>query len=69
MYNEIKNNDINIDEQPFEKVSSLENTMSMLDELKHSFVLNKKKLNINEDVFGEEEEENFGDEDDDDDDE
>jgi hypothetical protein len=45
-----------IDEQPFEKVSSIENSISMLDELKHSFVLNRKKLNTNEDVFGEEEE-------------
>jgi hypothetical protein len=54
-----------IDEQSFEKVSSIQNSISMLDELKHSFVLNRKKLNTDEDVFGEEEEEedeNFDDE-------
>ncbi|CAF4005830.1 unnamed protein product, partial [Rotaria sp. Silwood1] len=53
-----------IDNQSFEKVSSTINTISMLDELKHTFVLNKKKLNIQEDIFGEDEEENFADEDD-----
>ncbi|CAF1432274.1 unnamed protein product, partial [Rotaria sordida] len=58
-----------IDNQSFEKVSSTINTISMLDELKHTFVLNKNKLNIHEDVFGEDEEENFDDDDDDDDDE
>ncbi|CAF2963787.1 unnamed protein product [Rotaria sp. Silwood2] len=55
-----------IDNQSFEKVSSTINTISMLDELKHSFVLNKQKLNIHEDVFGEDEEEHFDDDDDDD---
>ncbi|CAF1023502.1 unnamed protein product [Rotaria sp. Silwood1] len=53
-----------IDNQSFEKVSSTINTISMLDELKHTFVLNKKKLNIQEDIFGEDEEENFADNDD-----
>ncbi|CAF3998793.1 unnamed protein product [Rotaria sp. Silwood1] len=53
-----------IDNQSFEKVSSTINTISRLDELKHTFVLNKKKLNIQEDIFGEDEEENFADEDD-----
>ncbi|CAF3277452.1 unnamed protein product [Rotaria socialis] len=55
-----------IDNESFEKLSSMPNTISMLDELKHTFVLNKKKLNTNEDVFGEEEE-IFDDDDDDDD--
>jgi hypothetical protein len=36
----------------------------MLDELKHTFILNRKKLNIDEDVFGEDEPENFDDDDD-----
>ncbi|UJR10049.1 hypothetical protein I4U23_014271 [Adineta vaga] len=57
-----------IDEEPFEKLSSMSDTISMLDELKHTFTLNRKKLNINEDIFGEEEIEDFGDDDDDDDD-
>jgi hypothetical protein len=55
-----------IDDQPFEKISSTQNTISMLDELKHTFVLNRKKLNIDEDIFGEDEKENFDDDDDDD---
>lgn len=54
-----------IDNQPFEKIISTENTISMLDELKHTFVLNRKKLNIDEDIFGEDE---IGDSDIDDDD-
>jgi hypothetical protein len=54
-----------IDNQlPFEKVSTTQNTISMLDELKHTFVLNRTKLNINEDIFGEDEKENFDDDDD-----
>ena len=52
------------EEQPFERVSSVQNSISMLDELKHSFLLNREKLNMNEDIFGEEE--NFDDNDDDD---
>jgi hypothetical protein len=55
-----------IDEQPFEKASSMPNAISMLDELKHTFMLNRKKLNLDEDVFGEDEPENFDDDDDDD---
>ena len=53
-----------IEEEPFEKVLSIPNTISMLDELKHTFILNRKKLNIDEDVFGEDEPENFDDDDD-----
>ena len=49
------------DDQPFEKLSSIPNTISMLNELKHTFVLNKKKLNIDEDIFGENDEESFDD--------
>jgi inorganic triphosphatase YgiF len=50
-----------VDEQPFEKLTSMSDTISMLDELKHKFVLNRKKLNIDEDIFGEDEIENFDD--------
>ena len=53
-----------IAEQPFERIPSMERPISMLDELKHSFVLNRKKLHLDEDIFGEEE--NFEDDDDDD---
>lgn len=53
-----------IDEEPFEKLSSMTNTITMLDELKHTFVLNRKKLNVNEDIFGDDDIEDFGDEDD-----
>jgi hypothetical protein len=59
-----KDNQQIIDDQPFEKVSSTQNSISMLDELKHTFLLNRKKLNIDEDVFGEDEKENFDDDDD-----
>ena len=52
-----------VDEEPFEKLSSMSNTISMLDELKHTFVLNRKKLNINEDIFGEDDIGDFDDED------
>ncbi|CAF1401091.1 unnamed protein product, partial [Adineta steineri] len=55
------------EQQTFEKLSSTTSTISMLDELKHTFVLNRNKLNIDEDIFGEDEIENFGDDDDDDD--
>ncbi len=51
---EVKKKEI-LDEQPFEKVSLTQNTISMMDELKHTFILNRKKLNIHEDVFGEDE--------------
>jgi hypothetical protein len=57
-----ENKEIIDNQQPFEKVSSIQNTISMLDELKHTFVLNRTKLNINEDIFGEDEKENFDDE-------
>ena len=50
-----------VDEEPFEKLTPMSDTITMLDELKHTFVLNRKKLNIDEDVFGEDEIENFGD--------
>lgn len=50
-----------INEEPFERISSMEKPKSMLDELKHSFVLNRKKLHLDEDIFGEEE--NFEDDD------
>lgn len=56
-----------LDEQPFEKISSSsQSTLSMLDELKNTFVLNRNKLNIDEDIFGEDEIEDFDDDDDND---
>ena len=43
-----------VDEQPFQRMSSMENSTSMLDELKHSFALNRNKLHVDEeDIFGE----------------
>lgn len=54
-----------IDYQAFEKLPPMPNTISMLDELKHTFVLNREKLNIHEDIFGENEEEIFDDNDED----
>ena len=50
---------------PFERIEivPMQSPRSMLDELKHSFALNRERLNMNEDTFGEE------DDDDDDDDE
>ena len=42
-------------EQPFERIAPLPNSISMMEELKHTFVLNRKKLNVDEDVFGEDE--------------
>lgn len=42
------------DEEPFERIAPMQNSLSMMDELKHTFVLNRKKLNVDEDVFGEE---------------
>lgn len=35
----------------------MQSPRSMLDELKHSFALNRERLNINEDTFGEDDDE------------
>jgi hypothetical protein len=59
--NQEENEKVIVEEQPFEKLTSMSDTISMLDELKHTFVLNRKKLNIDEDIFGEDEIENFDD--------
>ena len=38
----------------FEKLPPMPQSLSMLDELKHTFLLNRQRLNLNEDVFEEE---------------
>ena len=44
-------------EQPFERIAPMPTSLSMMDELKHTFLLNRKKLNVDEDVFGEDDDE------------
>ncbi|CAF1359214.1 unnamed protein product [Didymodactylos carnosus] len=53
--------------QPFITQHEINKNCSMLDELKQTFVINKEKMNLNEDVFGEEEDEDEDQDDDDDD--